>query len=186
MHRPVLVTPATELPVSVEEVARLLNKVVWTDDGTEIEDAENIEFAIRSAVDHYQGWNGILGISLAMQEWVQDFDAFDRELPLPLGPVLANDMMVLDSEGEEIDPSEYILRIDAGGRASVRFRPEFQLPQGECAVVYKAGYEELPHDIKAAIVLRVQLQLDEAATANSQYLERAEASLISKYRRLVS
>lgn len=123
MHRPVLVTPATELPVSVDDVARLLNKMVWDGDEPEIEDAENIEFAIRSAVDHYQGWNGILGISLAVQEWRQDFDAFGHCLPLPLGPVVANGVTVewFDDEGGEhiIDPSDYVLRIDAGGMASV-------------------------------------------------------------------
>jgi len=183
MHRPVLLTPASELPISVEEVARLLNKVVWNGDDMEVEDAENIEFAILSAIHHYEGWNGILGISLAVQEWRQDFDAFERELHLPLGPVLPTGMRVMDGDGVEVPFSDYVLRYDAGGRASIRFNADYLLPAGSASVTYQAGFSELPNDIKAAIVLRVQLLLDEAATGNSQYLERAEESLIAKYRR---
>lgn len=183
MHRPVLLTPASELPISVEEVARLLNKVVWNGDDMEVEDAENIEFAILSAIHHYEGWNGILGISLAVQEWRQDFDAFERELHLPLGPVLPNGMRVMDQNSIEVPLTDYVLRYDAGGCASIRLNANYFLPAGSASVTYQAGFSELPNDIKAAIVLRVQLLLDEAATGNSQYLERAEESLIAKYRR---
>lgn len=80
MHRPVLLTPASELPISVEEVARLLNKVVWNADDMEVEDAENIDFAILSAIHHYEGWNGILGISLAVQEWLNQSSIFHWDL----------------------------------------------------------------------------------------------------------
>lgn len=192
MHRPVLVTPATELPVSVEEVARLLNKVTWVDGAAEVEDEENIEFQIRAAIDHYQGWNGVLGISLAAQAWRQDFDRFDRDLPLVLGPVLPEGFAVTwrNAEGQvsTVAPSAYALRYDLAGRASIRFDAAYAFPSGVyehggVSVAYQAGFEELPHDIKAAIVLRVQLHLDEAASATSQYLERAEANLISKYQR---
>src|SRR5690606_2096395 len=110
MHRPVLLTPASELPISVEEVARLLNKVVWNGDDMEVEDAENVEFAVLPAIHHYEGWKGILGISLAVQEWRQDLDAFERELHLPLGPVLPTGMRVMDGDGVEVPFSDYVLR----------------------------------------------------------------------------
>src|SRR5690606_37022067 len=164
MHRPVLLTPASELPISVEEVARLLNKVVWNGDDMEVEDAENIEFAILSAIHHYEGWNGILGVSLAVQEWRQDFDAFEPELDLPLGPVLPIGMTVMDEDAVEVPLADYVLRYDAGGRASIRFDADYPLPAGRASVTYQAGFAELPNDIRAAVVLRVQLLLDEAAT----------------------
>uniref|UniRef100_UPI002AFFC390 head-tail connector protein n=1 Tax=Hoeflea sp. TaxID=1940281 RepID=UPI002AFFC390 len=80
MHRPVLVTPPAILPVSLAE-ARLHLRVD--------EDADDtlITSLIGAAVDHLDGWTGILGQCLVEQEWRQDFDAFASCLSLPLGPV---------------------------------------------------------------------------------------------------
>lgn len=188
MHRPVLVTPATELPVSIEEV-----KLALRIDEVEL-DAE-IRSQIQSAVAHYEGWNGILGISIAEQEWRQDYDRFDRELCLLIGPVQPEQMAVTwrnpDGQISTVPPASYVLRIDSAGRASVRFDAAYQLPSdlhesGAVSVTYRAGYAEVPHDIKSAIKLRVQMMIDEAAQANLQHLERAENALISKYRRLLT
>lgn len=107
----------------------------------------------------------------------------EPELHLPLGPVLPAGLTVMEEHGIEAPLTEYVLRYDAGGCASIRFNAETPLPAGSASVTYQAGFLELPNDIKAAIVLRVQLLLDEAATGNGQYLERAEESLIAKYRR---
>jgi len=186
MHRPVLVTSATELPVSIEEV-----KLALRIDEAEL-DAE-IESQIQAAVAHYEGWNGILGISIADQEWRQDYDRFDRQLRLLVGPVQPEGMAVTyrrpDGQLATVSPSSYSLRIDSAGRASVRFDASYQLPtdlheSGAVSVTYRAGYAEVPHDIKTAIKLRVQMMLNEAAQANLQHLERAEDALISKYRRV--
>ncbi len=192
MRNPVLVTPAAELPISVEEVARLINKVTWVGEAAEVEDAENIEFQIRAAIDHYQGWNGILGISLADQEWRQDYDRFNRDLPIVLGPVLSDGLAVTwrNAEGQisAVSPSSYALRFDRAGRALVRFDSAYSFPgdvyeHDGVSVTYRAGYADLPHDIKAAIVMRVQLHLDEAATSAADILDKREENLVSKYRR---
>lgn len=188
MHRPVLVTPATELPVSIEEV-----KLALRIDEVEL-DAE-IQSQIQSAVAHYEGWNGVLGISIAEQEWRQDYDSFERELCLLVGPVQPEGMAVTyrspDGQISTVSPSSYVLRIDSAGRASVRFDAAYQLPSdlheiGAVSVTYRAGFANVPEDIKSAIKLRVQMMIDEAAQANLQHLERAENALISKYRRYVS
>jgi len=57
-------------------------------------------------------------------------------------------------------------------------------------VEYKAGWpvvdgrSTVPHDLRTAIILRVQLSYDEAAENNSANVQRVEDALISKYRRM--
>lgn len=186
MHRPVLVTPSTDLPVSIAEVKTSLRI-----DGDEL-DAE-IQSQIQAAAAHYEGWNGILGISISDQEWRQDYDRFARDLCLLIGPAQPTGMVVTwrDALGQvtTVPPSSYILRIDGAGRASVRLNASYQLPSdlhesAAVSVTYRAGYAVVPEDIKTAIKLRVQMMIDEAAQANLQNLERAENALISKYRRM--
>lgn len=100
----------------------------------------------------------------------------------------------IDVFGDELDPEQIIQFMDVvfgyceglipvRSFIDIRLNANYLLPAGSASVTYQAGFSELPNDIKAAIVLRVQLLLDEAATGNSQYLERAEESLIAKYRR---
>lgn len=186
MHRPALVTPATELPVSIEEV-----KLSLRIDGDDLD--SEIESQIKSAVQHYEGWNGTLGISVSSQQWRQDFDRFDRSLCLPMGPAVAAGMSVSwrNAAGQisTVPTTAYVLRIDPAGRASVRFDAGYSFPNdlhesGAVSVTYTAGYDPVPEDIKTAIKLRVQTMIDEAAKADSQHLERIEEALIGKYRRM--
>lgn len=185
MIRPVLVTPSAELPVSVEEVKLSLR---WDGDDLDTE----IEAQIKAAVDHYEGWNGVLGISIREQEWRQDFAGFESMLYLPIGPVQAEGMAVTyrNAEGQisTLPTSDYAVRYDGGGRAFVRFDTGCSFPgdlyeHEPVSVTYTAGFETVPEDIKSAIKLRVQMHIDEAAKANNEYLTRAESALISKYRR---
>ena len=81
MHRPVLVTAPTVLPVSVADVKKALRIDSADDD-------DLIESLIRAAVDYYEGWTGILGLCLVEQTWRQSYDRFDRLLCLPLGPAI--------------------------------------------------------------------------------------------------
>lgn len=186
MHRPVLVTPFSVLPVSVEEVKTSLRI-----DGEELD--MELESQIKAAVAYYEGWGGILGISIMEQEWRQDYDRFDRELCLPLGPVMMNGMSVTwrNPAGQisTVPTSSYALRVDGAGRARIRFDAGYQLPtdlheSGAVSVTYRAGYDPIPEDIKTAIKLRVQMMVDEAAQVNLQHLERAENALLQKYRRM--
>lgn len=186
MHRPEIVTPATTLPVSVDEV-----KLALRFDEDAYLDSE-IEAQIKAAVQHYEGWNGVLGIVISEQGVRQSFDRFERDLCLPLGPVKANGMQVTyrNAAGNmaTVATSNYSLRFDAAGRASVRFDAGYSFPSdlhesAAVAVNYTAGWEDAPEDIKSAIKLRVRMMLDATDNASSEYLERAETNLISKYRR---
>lgn len=196
MYPPVLVSPAESLPITVLEVARLLRKVTVVGEGEttqyEVEDQDDIEFQIKGALDHYQGWSGILGISLAKQTWRQDFDRFSRSLSLPLGPAVSIGSVTWRNPAGQVSTvptSDYTLMSDAGGLARLNFDRGYSLPSdlfehSAVSVTYDAGFETLPFDIRAAIALRVQLHLDEAAGANGEHLRRVENDLIGKYRRV--
>jgi uncharacterized phiE125 gp8 family phage protein len=196
MYAPVLVSPAASLPITVLEVARLLRKVVVVGEGEsaqyEVEDQDDIEFQIKAALEHYQGWNGILGISLAKQTWRQDFDRFSRSVSLPLGPVVSIGSVTWRNPAGQVSTvptSAYALMVDAGGVTWLNFDREYVLPtdlyeHSGVSVAYDAGFESLPFDIRAAIALRVQLHLDEAASANAENLRRVESDLVGKYRRM--
>lgn len=190
MHRPVLVTAATVLPVLVEDV-----KLALRVDGSDFD--SDIDRLIRSAVAHYEGWQGVLGISLVEQTWRQDFDRFEQIMLLPVGPVTEIvSVSYRNAAGtpSTIDDSNYALKQDAGGRFFARFVNAFSTPadlyeEAAVSVEYKAGWplgdgdaSTVPADINTAIILFVQKHIDEAARENSAMLDRIERDLASKYR----
>lgn len=190
MHRPILVTAATVLPVLVDDV-----KLALRVDGSDLD--ADIDRLIRSAVAHYEGWSGVLGISLVEQTWRQDFDRFEQRMPLPVGPVTEIvSVTYLNAAGSPstIDASNYALKQDAGGRFFVRFINDFSTPsdlyeEAAVSIEYKAGWplgeddaSTVPTDIKTAIILFVQKHVDEAARESSVMLDRIERDLASKYR----
>lgn len=209
MHRPVLVTPPTGLPVTLDEMKRALRIAELDGDGNVVahEDDELITAQIASAVAHYEGWTGILGIVLCEQTWRQDFDDWGchtinrgRVLALPLGPVQAGGIVSVKWRASDgtlgtVASADYSLFTDGGGRSYVRFASGYSFPgdlheSGAVTVEYKAGWpaaageSTVPADIKTAIKIRVQMTYDEAAQANAEHLERIERQLISTYRRM--
>lgn len=165
-------------------------------DGADLD--ADIDRLIRSAVAHYQGWQGVLGISLVEQTWRQDFDRFEQRMFLPVGPVteiLTVSYRNAAGSPSTIDDGNYALRQDAGGRFLVRFVNAFSTPsdlyeEAAVSIEYKAGWplgsgdaSTVPDDIKTAIIMFVQKHIDEAARENAQMLDDIEHALISKYRR---
>lgn len=189
MFGPVLVTPATVLPVTVDEV-----KAALRIDHTDL-DAE-IDSAIRSAVAHYEGWTGILGISLVEQIWRVSFGRFERDMYLPLRPVqsiTAINWKDADGIPSTIADTEYLLQTDAGGTTYASFLAGYVFPSGlfekaPVSIDYVAGWPVVagkattPADLKTAIKMRVQMQMDEAASINRDHLRDFERELVSKYR----
>lgn len=200
MHAPILVTPAEMLPVSLAEARAHLRLDAVDDDAV-------VTALIAAATAHLDGWTGVLGRCLVEQVWRQDFDAFARCLPLPLGPVIeASTVTWRNSAGQiaTVAISNYSLRTDAGGRSVVRFKDSYALPTdlhevAAISVTYRAGYETTPGDgesdpvssvpapIKAAILLLVGNWFEnrESVTAGSMSeLPMAVNALLYPYRRV--
>lgn len=191
MFRPVRVTAPTMLPISVDEVKKLI-RIDFDDDD------EAIEQNIQSAVDHYEGWNGILGICLVEQEWRQDFEGFCSVMLLPLGPFISLSKITwrnADGVEQELDSNLYSVGVDDAGYAFVRFSSTFVWPSpvaefAPVSVFYKAGFpivqnkQTVPQDIRTAIAARVQMFFDQQGTDGSEIIERMEAKLIQKWQRL--
>jgi uncharacterized phiE125 gp8 family phage protein len=188
MFRPTLVTPPTALPVSLEDVKAALRV-----DGTDF-DAE-IERLIKSAVAHYEGWSGVLGIALVEQTWRQEYGRFEGKMGLSLRPVrTVASVKYLNEAGQSttVATDQYQLRQDGGGRSYVQFidgySPPDVHPDGFVTIEFVVGWPvaegkaTTPEDIQTAIILRVQKHFDEAAQANSDILDRVERELVSKYR----
>lgn len=190
MFRPVRVTPAADipLPISVPDVKNALRV-----DGEDF-DAE-IERLIKAAVQHYEGWSGVLGIAIVEQTWRQDFGRFEDKMCLTVGPVSSIASVKYRNDQGQISTvaaDNYTLKHDGGGQAYVRFDRTFTAPvdlyeDAPVSIEYVTGWTdgEVPADIQTAIILFVQKHLDEAARSNWDILDRVEKDLTSKYRKLI-
>jgi len=189
MFGPVLVTPATVLPVTVDEIKDDLSI-----DGAYMDD--RIKRAIKSAIAHYEGWNGKLGVSLVEQTWRVSFGRFERCMFLPLRPVQSITAINYKDTGgvsATVDPENYLLQQDAGGTYSASFFNAYGFPSGlyekwPVSIDYVAGWPvkdgkaTTPDDLKAAIRMRVQMEIDEAASVNRERLKDFERELRSNYK----
>lgn len=145
MHRPVLVTPPAQLPVSLLEAKAHLRVDHSEDDAL-------ISSLVTAATAHLDGWTGILGRCLVDQTWRQDFDCLAHHLQLPLGPVSEIvDVKWRNTAGQiaTVSASEYSLVTDAGGQSFVRLRDAFSYPsslheRGAVSVTYRAGHAATP------------------------------------------
>jgi len=186
MFRPVRVTAPANLPISVDDVKSALRV-----DGDD-KDGE-IERLIKAAVDHYEGWSGVLGIAIVEQTWRQEFGRFEDKMCLKVGPVSSiASVRYRNDQGQisTVSSDSYTLKHDGGGQAYARFDRGFTAPvdlyeDAPVSIEYVAGWEEVPADIQTAIILFVQKHLDEAARSNWDILDRVEKDLTSKYRKLI-
>lgn len=198
MLRPVLVTPSTVPPVTLDEAKLALGIAVAEDDGTVLphEDDEEIKRLIQAAVEHYQGWTGVLGVSLVESTWKQPFNDFCQYMRLMVGPVQSIETVRYRNAAGQLSTvgsTSYALRTDAGGRSFARFLDAYSAPselyEDEAVEIqFKAGWPVVdgkattPADIKTAIILRVQLHYDDAASDSANVLMQVERELVSKYR----
>lgn len=174
MYPPVQVTPPATMPVTVDE-AKLHLRVDGTTENT------LITSLIAAAAGHLDGWTGILGWCLCEQTWRQDFDAFRREMRLPLGPVLEiSGVTWRNSEGQlsTVAAENYALKSDARG-SYIRFDDGYSLPSdlaqsAAVSVTYLAGYtdtEAVPDDEGTADV-------DESVAAQSTVPAPIKAAIL--------
>lgn len=193
MLAPVLVNAPTMLPVSLAEAKAHLR----VEDAVTEDDAL-IEGLIAAATDHLDGWTGILGRCLVEQEWRYNSDVSGSCIILPLGPVI--EIVSVTSGTDTIDPANYTLKTDAGGRSRVEFGVS---ASGPVSITYKAGYATIAQDdgppvvpaqstVPAALKVAILLLVGnwyanrEAMVVGSsvEKLPFAVESLIAPYRRV--
>lgn len=187
MHAPVLVTPPTDVTVTLEE-AKLHLRVEGDDENT------LITGLIAGAVSHLDGWTGVLGGALADQTWRQDFDSFACTMRLPIGPVTEIvSITYRDADGQlsTVADSNYALVTDAIG-PRVFWDAGFSAPtglyeQGAVSVTYQAGYDVAPPAIKVAILLMVghwYMNRETVAAGSFSELPFAANALLAPFRRI--
>jgi hypothetical protein len=139
MLSPVLVTPPTDTPVSLDE-AKLHLRVDGDDEDT------YITALIAAATGHLDGFTGILGRCLMAQTWSQEYEAACGDLVLPLGPVSTVTSITGGFTGYRLlkDGRGYFLRLNDGAA----------WPSGPVVAEFEAG-GDVPAPLKAAILLHI-------------------------------
>lgn len=191
MQRPVRLTAPAELPVSLEDVKGHL-RVSHDDDDT------LISALMQAAVDHLDGWSGVLGRCLIEQEWTVSSWAFGyRIMRLPFPDVSEASIVYRDNQDAEqdLEPDQFSVKQDGRG-SYLWFEDTFLAPSvfdrpDAVTVTFKAGYgdaESVPQALKQAIFLMIGHWYEnrEAVSAGvaMQAMPMAVCALIAPYRRL--
>lgn len=157
MHRPVLVTPPSSMPIS-----RALAKLHCRIDGDDEDDL--LDGLIAAAVSHLDGYAGILGRCLMAQSWRQEFDAFAQKMRLPLPATAIASITYTNTSGHisTLPGTGYALQHDAQG-SFIRIKDQCALPGGlyqtkAIAITFSSGAalaDDVPAAIRQAILLMV-------------------------------
>lgn len=197
MLAPVRTLAPVETPVSLEEAKEHLRVIERDGAGAALpfEDDDLIKAYIAAAVDHLDGWAGILGRALVTQTWRQDYAGFGC-LRLALGPVASvASVMYFDAanETQTLSPETYVKLTDAQG-TYVSLAPHAAWPAtfvrpDAVSISYVAGQPvaDVPAAIKAAIMLLVGnwYANREASTETAMtVLPLGLQALIAPYRRV--
>jgi uncharacterized phiE125 gp8 family phage protein len=143
---------------------------------------------IAAATASIEGPNGI-GIALSPQTWRLSLDHFPCEIVVPLGPVTAvtsvtyKDALGTDQPvgGLRYDLDQQPLRI---WPARDTAWPSIYCEPGAVKVTFECGYEELPQDLRWAMLLLVGHYYEnrEAVSEGLQELPMGASSILERYR----
>jgi len=187
MLPPVLITPPSDTPVSLSEVKGHCRVDHNDDDAV-------LEALLAAAVDHLDGWTGILGRCIVSQTWRQDFPSFGC-MRLALGPVKSiASVTYYDADNAQQTLSSDIYTLLTGPLGDyVVLKPDQSWPEhysrpDAVSVTYEAGAEpeDVPAAIKAAILLLVAHWYENRGAAGEggmAELPFAVSALIAPYRR---
>lgn len=188
MFAPVRTSAPTSTPVSLADAKAHLRVDISDDDAL-------ITAYIAAAVDHLDGWSGILGRALVTQSWRQDFARFGC-LRLSLGPVASiTEIKYFDGDNAEqtLADSVYTHHSDALG-TYVALKPDQVWPStysrpDAVSVTYVAGSAaaDVPPALRAAILLMVgNWYANREATSEAAMAELpiGAYALVSPYRRI--
>lgn len=150
---PVLVTPPSEYPVSVEEAKAQLRVTTDADDLM-------IEAMIAAATETLEAH---IGRCIMPQMWRFDLDEFGTVIRLPFGDVMEIDAITYtdaDGAGHTVSSAAYVAR-KRGMRWSIELSPTYSWPTSFATaddvvqVTALMGMDTVPEGIKQAILLMV-------------------------------
>jgi uncharacterized phiE125 gp8 family phage protein len=155
-----LVTPPTELAVTVEEARRHMR----------VEDFESDELILAYLQAAEQSL-AYMGRAFKPATYAFDLYCWRRIIELPMPPLRS--VTSITTEAGTVDPSVYRVTISSEGRGIVQFTGTFPTTIADwgnvaVSVEFEAGYDQVPAAIRAAILL----------TAESLFENRSEASPI--------
>lgn len=182
---PALVTAPAELPVTIGEAKAQLRVDHFDDDAL-------ISGLIASAVDHLDGYRGVLGRAIITQTWRDRARRWHPVMPLPFPDVQSVVITYRDIAGVEqtVPPAEYEL-LDGAIGSRVYFKDAFLSPQlhedeaEPITITFTAGYgaaADVPQDIKTAITLMVQMDYDQPEPQKAMAIQQAILAKIEKHR----
>lgn len=190
MLHPVRTAAPEEFPVSLDEV-----KAHCRVDGNDSDAVLSAYLA--AAVDHLDGYAGVLGRALVTQTWRQDFCGFSSVMRLavwPVGEISSITYFDAENVSQTLDASIYMNLEDARG-AFVTLKPDQVWPSSyrrpdAVSVTFVAGTEadEVPAAIKVAILMLAANWFEnrEAVVtgASAAPLPMGVSALIAPYRRV--
>lgn len=197
MLAPVLVGVPSAKVVSLDEAKRQCR--IEPDD---TEQDALINAYIDAAIEHLDGWSGILGRALVTQTWRQDFAGFSSCMRLPLGPVAPADAVqsvtYVDASGvsQTLATNQVQLLVDALGpyvkAAHGVILPSTDRRANAVSITWKAGYGDQGDSVPAAIRVAILMMVAEwygkrAVTVvgdSVATLPMAADRLLSPYRRI--
>jgi len=191
--KPILVKAPAVLPVSLEELKQAA-RVDFADDNA------LLMTYLQSAVEHLDGYHGILGRAIINQDW----RIWANEWPvggiiLPFGDVHQATIQYFDGDGLEqtLDAAFYEL-VEMATGAVIRFKAGFDAPQLDednyksIKVTFTTGYgadaAAVPTPIKVAIMLLATHWYENREAVTGRNLTRlpfAVDRLITPYRRRI-
>lgn len=170
-----LVSPHAKLVVTTEEIRSHLF-ITHSDDDLYLTSLARVATAM---VDGPDG----LGISIAPATYRLSLDSITGHVDIPLGPVTAVESVTVN--GEALDPNEYRLETDRTPARVYFGVSQRSIEEDGIKIVFTAGYETIPQDLKQAALLIVgHLYRNREATSDiRQYeLPLAVESILSRYR----
>jgi uncharacterized phiE125 gp8 family phage protein len=140
---PILITPPAAMPITLDEAKAQCRVEIDVDDENGL-----IQDYISAAVDHLDGYAGILGRCLMPQTWSQEYEAAYGDLVLPLGPVISVTAVTNDFADFRLlkDGRGHFLRLNSGA----------SWPSGPVTVEFVAGYTTIPPALKIAMLLHIE------------------------------
>lgn len=181
--RPVRTVAPTAKPVTLEEAKAHLHVDFDDDDAL-------IGGVLDAAIEHLDGYSGILGRCLCLQTWRQDYDGIGHCLRLPMLAASLTTATYISTDGSTVTISGAALYDDALGSFVDVFRnqslpalADVVAPVSVTAVYGYGAASDVPAPIKAAILLMVgDMYLNRETTEVP--MNNTVMALLSPYRRV--